>query len=146
METVKCSCGGNPVVECDGKQITIICESCYEYVATVRNRGETEREQLERTVKMWNESEDERSGAEMTEQKLCPLKKERADDFIVFQNVDVSKEDLEKIRETGAVVINPVSSDEPKVEVISGMCDGPRCAWWDEERSCCGVVVGRKDE
>lgn len=55
----------------------------------------------------------------MTEQKLCPLKYDCLGERAVLN------------LETG------------KIEIKEGLCDGHRCAWWDAERSCCGVVVGR---
>lgn len=54
----------------------------------------------------------------MTDEKLCPLKYgsgERA-------------------------VFNPETGE---IEIKGGLCDGPSCAWWNAERSCCGVVAGR---
>lgn len=116
IKTVDCSCGGNVVVECDGKQITVRCERCGGYAGTTRERGETERQQLERAVKMWNQGKEARRIAEMTEPKLCPLKK------MTFV-------------ETGVHHFHEKGESE---------CDGPRCAWWSEERSCCGVVAGSK--
>lgn len=79
----------------------------------------------------------------MNEQKMCPLKRGGADDFLVFQNIEVNKAELAILRETGAMCIRPFDNEEQKVEIVSGKCDGPRCAWWSAERSCCGVVVGR---
>lgn len=80
----------------------------------------------------------------MTEPKLCPLKRGMADDFLVFQNLEVTKEELDKLRKSGAALVKSLNDSEEKIEVVSGLCDGPRCAWWDEERSCCSVVAGSK--
>lgn len=140
LKTVKCTCGGNALTELQGYMVSIRCDKCGYWVASFPEPGEPMRRQMERVVKSWNEEQRMRRSTEMTEQKLCPLKRGRADDFIVFQNVNVEKKDLEKLRETGAVVLKSRNSDEPKVEVISGICDGPRCAWWDAERNCCSVV------
>lgn len=80
----------------------------------------------------------------MTEPKLCPLKRGRADDFLVFQNLEVTKEELDKLRKSGATLVKSLDDSEGKIEVVSGLCDGPRCAWWDAERICCGgMVTGR---
>lgn len=61
--------------------------------------------------------------AEMTEPKLCPLK------GITGQSAN------EQIWEFAL-------GDKNALDRIN-TCDGPRCAWWSAERSCCGVVAGR---
>lgn len=58
----------------------------------------------------------------MTEPKLCPLKSTTE----------------ESVREQLTLML----AGEDEVGLI-GKCDGPRCAWWDAERNCCGVVTGR---
>lgn len=56
----------------------------------------------------------------MTEEKLCPIKSMTA----------------ESVREQLALKC----LGENEVGSI-GKCDGPLCAWWSAERSCCGVVA-----
>lgn len=58
----------------------------------------------------------------MTEMNLCPLKSMTE----------------ESVREQLALKF----LGEDEVGMI-GKCDGPRCAWWDAERSCCSAVAGR---
>lgn len=59
----------------------------------------------------------------MTETKLCPLKA-------------MNTKNLEDRLIT-------LSAECKKVADFIVQCDGPRCAWWSAERSCCGVAEGR---
>lgn len=59
----------------------------------------------------------------MNETKLCPLK-----------NIT----DQSAKEQAWALVLG----DEEALNKINA-CDGPHCAWWSTERSCCGVVAER---
>lgn len=68
--------------------------------------------------------------AEMTEPKRCPLKRSLAEKVCLLQQIGITME---------AILVADLS-DTLKSELTS-LCDGPRCAWWDAERICCGVVA-----
>lgn len=79
----------------------------------------------------------------MNETKLCPLKRGTIDDFLIFRNVEISEEDVRRLKEDRTLKVSIMDGGPQDIEVIAGQCDGPRCAWWSAERNCCGVVAGR---
>lgn len=81
----------------------------------------------------------------MEEKKLCPLKKATESDLMMFQNIDITPEDLECICESmkkgimGAIKAS--STDAPLyVGPIMGVCDGERCGWWSIAGQCCNMA------
>lgn len=79
------------------------------------------------------------------EWKLCPLKKAAESDLMLFQNLDITPEDLECICESmkkgimGAIKVS--SPDGPSyVGPVMGVCDGERCGWWSKIGECCSMA------
>jgi hypothetical protein len=63
---------------------------------------------------------------------------------LVFQNVDINDEELERIREmmqsAGGVAISVRSDDKiPQIYPVFGNCQQNRCAWWDGQRQQCAI-------
>lgn len=81
---------------------------------------------------------------ESKEMKLCPLKKATSQDFLVFHNLQITKEDMEKLKTDPSMKLTAVDDGPARVEVFFGACDGVRCAWWNGERSCCGIVAEKQ--
>lgn len=67
METVKCLCGGNPLVCFEGTDILVVCDECGVSVSTSPETGETERQKMKRVVMLWNNKQNQFSGNEPEE-------------------------------------------------------------------------------
>ena len=69
--------------------------------------------------------------------KLCPLKATRPP-VLAFWNLDPAP-DLAATLKAGVIKCR-ADGEPPRVEYIGGQCDGPRCAWYDADKSRCAVL------
>lgn len=136
MKAVRCICGGHALIgECRGKVTSIVCDKCRYRIPINSENAESKINQLEKAILKWNEDQSRRReerGAEMTEPKLCPMKRNLAENVSHLQQIWIMMETLL------ATDLNDTMESE-----LSRRCDGPLCAWWNAERKCCGVVAGR---
>lgn len=78
--------------------------------------------------------------------KTCPLKRATGEDVLVFQNVDITDEDRERLAEEmkhgGPIALSVATNDDPGyVGPAIGHCDRERCGWWDEQKGQCAIVT-----
>lgn len=76
METVKCLCGGNPLVCFEGMDIMVVCDECGVSVSTSPEKGETERQQMKRVVMLWNNKQNQLANVEKMDNDCKYCKKD----------------------------------------------------------------------
>ena len=76
-------------------------------------------------------------GNEASDYRLCPLKA-GCPPMPTFYNIDPAPDVSGLLR--GGVVKVRADGEPPRVEYIGGTCNGPRCAWWDADKSRCAVL------
>ena len=69
--------------------------------------------------------------------KLYPLKAAEPP-VLAFWNLEPAPELSEMLKD--GVIKCRADGDPSRVEYIGGQCSGPRCAWWDADKSRCAVL------
>ena len=69
--------------------------------------------------------------------KLCPMKAAEPP-ILSCWNLEPDPGLAAKLK--AGVIKCRADGEPPRVEYIGGQCDGPRCAWYDADKSRCAVL------